>query len=196
MRGSGAAFISAARMWMEPRSAARSARSSCVNSPIGELFKRMTGIEMTHVPYRSGAQQDLIAGHVDVMFAVAPFDLLRAGLARGIAVTTASGSQQHRNCRRSRNPACRASTWPHGGDCFCPPRLRLPLSQSFMPIRSPSSPNQRSKKRCRLSVRYPSVPRLRSSPDISGLKWPSGGRSFAMPTFASTVEAASGVVER
>src|SRR6185436_8152020 len=39
----------------------------------GELFKRMTGIEMTHVPYRTGAQQDLIAGHVDVMFAVAPF---------------------------------------------------------------------------------------------------------------------------
>jgi hypothetical protein len=41
----------------------------------GELFKRMTGIEMTHVPYRTGAQQDLIAGHVDVMFAVARFDL-------------------------------------------------------------------------------------------------------------------------
>jgi tripartite-type tricarboxylate transporter receptor subunit TctC len=55
----------------------------------GELFKRMTGIEMTHVPYRAGAQQDLIAGHVDVMFAVAPFDLLRAGHARGLAVTTA-----------------------------------------------------------------------------------------------------------
>lgn len=55
----------------------------------GELFKRMAGIEMTHVPYRTGAQQDLIAGHVDVMFAVAPFDLLRAGHARGLAVTTA-----------------------------------------------------------------------------------------------------------
>jgi tripartite-type tricarboxylate transporter receptor subunit TctC len=55
----------------------------------GELFKRMTGIEMTHVPYRTGALQDLIAGHVDVMFAVAPFDLLRAGHARGLAVTTA-----------------------------------------------------------------------------------------------------------
>jgi tripartite-type tricarboxylate transporter receptor subunit TctC len=51
----------------------------------GELFERMTGIEMTHVPHRTGAQQDLVAGHVDVMFAVAPFDLLRAGL----AVTTA-----------------------------------------------------------------------------------------------------------
>jgi tripartite-type tricarboxylate transporter receptor subunit TctC len=55
----------------------------------GELFKRITGIEMTHVPYRAGAQQDLIAGHVDVMFAVAPFNLLKAGQVRGLAVTTA-----------------------------------------------------------------------------------------------------------
>ena len=55
----------------------------------GELFKRTTGIEMTHVPYRTGAQQDLVAGHVDVMFAVAPFDLLRTAEARGLAVTTA-----------------------------------------------------------------------------------------------------------
>jgi tripartite-type tricarboxylate transporter receptor subunit TctC len=53
----------------------------------GELFKRMTGIEMVHVPYRTGAQQDLIAGHVDVMFAVAAFNIVRAGQARGLAVT-------------------------------------------------------------------------------------------------------------
>ena len=59
----------------------------------GELFKRMTGIEMTHVPYRTGAQQDLIAGHVDVMFTVASFELLRAGHARGLAVTTAQRVQ-------------------------------------------------------------------------------------------------------
>ena len=50
----------------------------------------MSGIELTHVPYRTGAQQDLVAGHVDVMFAVAPFDLLRAGHSRGLAVTTAN----------------------------------------------------------------------------------------------------------
>jgi tripartite-type tricarboxylate transporter receptor subunit TctC len=56
----------------------------------GELFKRVAGIEMTHVPYRTGAQQDLVAGRVDVMFAVAPFDLLRAGHTRGLAVTTAN----------------------------------------------------------------------------------------------------------
>jgi tripartite-type tricarboxylate transporter receptor subunit TctC len=55
----------------------------------GELFKRMTGVEMTHVPYPTGAQQDIVAGHVDVMFAVAPFELLRAGHARGLVVTTA-----------------------------------------------------------------------------------------------------------
>lgn len=55
----------------------------------GELFKRMTGIEMMHVPYRSGAQQDLIAGRVDVMFAVAgsALTMMRAGHARGLAVT-------------------------------------------------------------------------------------------------------------
>ena len=36
----------------------------------GELFKRMTGIEMTHVPYRGAAPafNDLIPGRVDVMF--------------------------------------------------------------------------------------------------------------------------------
>jgi tripartite-type tricarboxylate transporter receptor subunit TctC len=55
----------------------------------GELFKRMTGIEMTHVPYRTGAQQDVIAGRVDVMFVVAGsgIALMRAGQVRALAVT-------------------------------------------------------------------------------------------------------------
>ena len=55
----------------------------------GELFKRMTGIEMTHVPYRTGAQQDVIAGRVDVMFVVAGsgIALMRAGQTRALAVT-------------------------------------------------------------------------------------------------------------
>jgi len=36
----------------------------------GELFKYMTGTEIVHVPYRGGASaiNDLIAGHVDIMF--------------------------------------------------------------------------------------------------------------------------------
>jgi tripartite-type tricarboxylate transporter receptor subunit TctC len=36
----------------------------------GELLKNMTGIQMTHVPYRGGAQAltDVIAGHLPLMF--------------------------------------------------------------------------------------------------------------------------------
>jgi tripartite-type tricarboxylate transporter receptor subunit TctC len=62
----------------------------------GELFKRMAGIEMLHVPYRGAgpAFTDLIPGRVDVMFnnigAVLP--LIQGGKLRGLAVTTAKRS--------------------------------------------------------------------------------------------------------
>ncbi len=59
----------------------------------GELFKRMTGIEMMHVPYRGGAPalSDLIAGRIDVMFNIISSVLpqVRAGQMRGLAVTAA-----------------------------------------------------------------------------------------------------------
>jgi tripartite-type tricarboxylate transporter receptor subunit TctC len=57
----------------------------------GELFKRRTGIEMVHVPFTVGAQQDLMAGRVDVMFAVGAsgISLGASGRARVLAVTTA-----------------------------------------------------------------------------------------------------------
>jgi tripartite-type tricarboxylate transporter receptor subunit TctC len=58
----------------------------------GELFKRMAGIEMTHVPYRGGgpAINDLIPGRVDVMFNTigTALPLVRGGQVRGLAVTT------------------------------------------------------------------------------------------------------------
>src|SRR5215470_15922309 len=58
----------------------------------GELFKRVAGIEMTHVPYRGAgpAYNDLIPGRVDVMFATASSALqqVRSGTLRGLAVTT------------------------------------------------------------------------------------------------------------
>jgi tripartite-type tricarboxylate transporter receptor subunit TctC len=59
----------------------------------GELFRRMAGVEMLHVPYRGAgpALNDLLPGRVDVMFnnigAVLP--LIRGGKLRGLAVTTA-----------------------------------------------------------------------------------------------------------
>jgi tripartite-type tricarboxylate transporter receptor subunit TctC len=59
----------------------------------GELFKSMTGIEMTHVPYKgsTAAHPDLISGQTSMMFdtvaAVMPH--VKSGAVRAIAVTTA-----------------------------------------------------------------------------------------------------------
>ena len=59
----------------------------------GELFKRMAGIEMTHVPYRGAAPalQDVIAGRLDLIFdnITASLPHVRNGAARGLAVTAA-----------------------------------------------------------------------------------------------------------
>jgi tripartite-type tricarboxylate transporter receptor subunit TctC len=59
----------------------------------GELFRRVAGIELQHVPYRGAAPalNDLIPGRVDSMVNnIAPFvPLLRQGQIRGLAVTTA-----------------------------------------------------------------------------------------------------------
>jgi tripartite-type tricarboxylate transporter receptor subunit TctC len=59
----------------------------------GELFKRMTGIKMTHIPYRGAgpAMQDLIAGRLDVMFdnITAALAQAKSGNVRALAVTTA-----------------------------------------------------------------------------------------------------------
>jgi tripartite-type tricarboxylate transporter receptor subunit TctC len=56
----------------------------------------MTGISMTHVPYRGGppALTDLIGGQVQVMFVAisAAIEYIRAGKLRPLAVTSASRS--------------------------------------------------------------------------------------------------------
>ena len=61
-----------------------------------ELFKRVAGIEMTHVPYRGAgpALQDVIPGRVDSFFNnIAPtVALMKEGQIRGIAVTSAKRS--------------------------------------------------------------------------------------------------------
>jgi tripartite-type tricarboxylate transporter receptor subunit TctC len=62
----------------------------------GELFNRMTGVKLQHVPYRGDgpAMADLIAGQVQVGFATmtASIGHIRAGQLRPLAVTTAQRS--------------------------------------------------------------------------------------------------------
>lgn len=56
----------------------------------GELFKQAAGIDITHVPYRGSAPaaQDLIAGHVQLLFDVLPLAVanLKNGSIRAIAI--------------------------------------------------------------------------------------------------------------
>jgi tripartite-type tricarboxylate transporter receptor subunit TctC len=57
----------------------------------GELFKRMAGIELLHVPYRgAGASYaDLIAGRIDLQFASGvALELIRSGQVRGLAISS------------------------------------------------------------------------------------------------------------
>jgi tripartite-type tricarboxylate transporter receptor subunit TctC len=62
----------------------------------GELFKVMAGVDMVHVPYRSGgpALTDLLGGQMQVMFptTVASIEFIRAGRLRALAVTAATRS--------------------------------------------------------------------------------------------------------
>jgi tripartite-type tricarboxylate transporter receptor subunit TctC len=62
----------------------------------GELFKFLAGIDLTHVPYRGAAPaiQDLIGGHVELMFDNIPSAIghVRGGSLRALAVTTVTRS--------------------------------------------------------------------------------------------------------
>jgi len=64
----------------------------------GELLKMMTGVNMTHVPYRGPAQAmtDLLSGQVQVSFDPLPaaMEFIKAGKLRALAVTTATRSEE------------------------------------------------------------------------------------------------------
>jgi tripartite-type tricarboxylate transporter receptor subunit TctC len=70
-----------------------------------ELFKRMTGTDMQHLPYRGDAPAitDVISGQAQVMFAntAASIEHVRSGRLRALAVTTAAESV----------PGFEASSW-------------------------------------------------------------------------------------
>jgi tripartite-type tricarboxylate transporter receptor subunit TctC len=57
---------------------------------VGELFKMMAGVNMLHVPYRTSAFPDLLAGQVQVYFSPTPgaIGYIRSGTVRALAVTS------------------------------------------------------------------------------------------------------------
>jgi len=58
----------------------------------GELFKRMAGVDLTHVPYKGGgpAMLDLVGGRIHMIFASPSSAIphIKSGRIRGLAVTT------------------------------------------------------------------------------------------------------------
>ena len=83
----------------------------------GELFKRMTGVEMVHVPYRGGASAitDLIGGQVQAYFGLLPasIEYIKAGKLRALAVSTAARAEQLPNVPALGEflPGFEASAW-------------------------------------------------------------------------------------
>ena len=69
-----------------------SAGVGSVNQMAMELLKNLAGLDIKHVPYRSGnaAVNDLIGGHLDMFVGSLPqmIEMVRAGTATGIAVTS------------------------------------------------------------------------------------------------------------
>jgi len=63
----------------------------------GELFKMMTGVSFTHVPYRGAAPAltDLLGGQVQVLFEPLPASIqhIKSGAIRALAVTTATRAE-------------------------------------------------------------------------------------------------------
>ena len=59
----------------------------------GEMFNKLAGVELKHIPYKgvTPAATDLLGGHVQIMFSGTPLVLphIKAGKLRGIAVTSA-----------------------------------------------------------------------------------------------------------
>jgi tripartite-type tricarboxylate transporter receptor subunit TctC len=95
----------------------------------GELFKRMAGIEMTHVPYRGAAPPPC---RTSSRAASTSFSTTsrRAYRRRGMALCAAWRSRRQgacpprRSCRRLRKPAFPASTCRRGLPCSCRRRRR------------------------------------------------------------------------
>jgi tripartite-type tricarboxylate transporter receptor subunit TctC len=107
-----------------------------------EIFKRMAGVDMTHVPYKGAgpAVIDLLAGQMQVMFANAPVVLphIRAGKLRALATTSAqrlSILTEFPTIAESGLPGYEADTW-YGifAPAHLPPDVLKKLNADFAQV--------------------------------------------------------------
>jgi tripartite-type tricarboxylate transporter receptor subunit TctC len=80
-----------------------SAGTGGANHLSGELFKQMADVDIVHVPYKGAApaMNDLVAGHIPIMFDTLPIVIPNAapGKLRVLAVTSTNGHPRYRTCR-------------------------------------------------------------------------------------------------
>ena len=146
----------------------------------GEMFKRVAGIELTHVPYRGAAPalQDLVPGRVDSLVNnIAPIvPLMQQGQLRVLAVTTAKrtpAAPDVPTLAESGLPGFDVSGWY----AFFVPAKTPPTScGKCTPIRPPRWPIRRSRagwssSACSWSARLPT-----SSDASSRPRWTNGVR--------------------
>ena len=146
----------------------------------GELFKRMTDIEMTHVPYRGVALalNDVIPGRVDVMFntMAGVLQQARTGQLRGLAVTTAKRFPTAPEFPSVAEAGCPASTSRRGMRSSCRPRPRPRSWRRCTPTPSRCWPSPRSRQSSSRSASWWSARARRSSAGISRRRPSCGAR--------------------
>jgi tripartite-type tricarboxylate transporter receptor subunit TctC len=103
-----------------------SAGSGSTEHLAGELFRSMTGTQITHVPYKGGAPMmaDLVAGQIQMALETSPSasQFVRSGKVRALAVTSAKPSPAYpgvRTLAEAGVPGYEMTTWfalmaPHG----------------------------------------------------------------------------------
>ena len=79
-----------------------------------ELFKAAAKVNLTHIAYKGSgpAMIDLMSGQIQCVFenVSTAIPYIKANRIRALGVTSAGASRACRICRRSRKPACRATS--------------------------------------------------------------------------------------
>ena len=136
---------------------------------VAEQFKQVAGTDIAHVPYRGAAPavQDLVAGHVTMMFDILTLAVPQVKPARCARSRSPrrSGSRRCPMCRPWRKPVCR--NWKAARGSACWSRLERPARSS---IGSTARPGRRSKRPTCASAWPRKISRFRSArPRISPL---------------------------